>query len=107
MKRVLGLLFIAAVCIIGYLSVWGYLPFMPVIGSSMEPEIRSGSLLITEPLMVAGVKEGDFVAYYVPLSLRENSDYPPVVARRVVDVSYGTSGLQLLIKGDSAVTGKG
>lgn len=44
MKRVLGLLFILLVCAAGYLFIWGYLPFVPVIGSSMASEIRSASL---------------------------------------------------------------
>jgi signal peptidase I len=101
MKRLLGLLFIVLICIAGYLSIWGYLPVSPVIGSGMEPEIRSGTLLMTEPLMVVGVKPGDIVVYYVPSPLRERNDYPPVVARRVVDVIHSPSGIQLLIKGDN------
>jgi hypothetical protein len=101
MKRLLGLLFIVLICIMGYLSIWGFLPVSPVIGSDMEPEMGSGTLLITEPLMVVGAKPGDIVVYYVPSDLRERYGYPPVVARHVVQVIYGPSGMQLLIKGDN------
>jgi hypothetical protein len=101
MKRLLGLLFIILICIMGYLSIWGFLPVSPVIRSGMAPEIKSGTLLVTEPLMVVGAKSGDIVVYDVPSPLRDRYDYPPVVARRVVRVIYGPSGMQLLIKGDN------
>ncbi len=101
MKRLLGLLFIVLLCVAGYLSIWGYLPVSPVIGPGMEPEIRSGTLLVTEQLMVVGAKPGDIVVYYVPAPLREKNDYPPVVARRVVDIVRVPLGVQLLIKGDN------
>jgi signal peptidase I len=101
MKRVLGLLFILLICAAGYLSIWGYLPFVPVIGSGMEPEIRSGSLLVTQPLMAADIKEGDIVIYNVPPLVHERYDYPPVVTRRVVEVINGPSGLQLQTRGDN------
>lgn len=101
MKRLLGLLFIVLICVLGYLSIWGYVPFTPVIGHVMEPDLKSGTLLMTEPLMVVGAKPGDIVVYYVPLPLREMNNYPPVVAHRVVEVIHGSSGLQLLITGDN------
>jgi signal peptidase I len=101
MKRLLALLFILLICVLGYLSIWGYLPVSPVIGSGMEPEIKSGTMLTMEALNIVGVKPGDIVVYYVPPPLREKNDFPPVVARRVVDVIRGPSGIQLLIKGDS------
>jgi signal peptidase I len=101
MKRLLGLLFIVLICIMGYLSIQGMLPVSPVIGSGMVPEIKSGTLLVTEPLMVVGARPGDIVVYRVPSSLRDKYGYPPVVARRVVKVVYGTSGMQLLIKGEN------
>jgi hypothetical protein len=101
MKRLLGLLFIVLVCIMGYLSIWGFLPVSPVIGSGMAPEVQSGTLLVTEPLMVVGAQPDDIVVYDVPSPLRDRFGYPPVVARRVVRVIYGPSGMQLLIKGDN------
>jgi hypothetical protein len=101
MKRLLGLLFIVLICIMGYLSIWGFLPVSPVIGSGMAPEIQSGTLLVTEPLTVVGARPEDIVVYDVPSPLRDRYGYPPVVARRVVRVIYGPSGTQLLIKGDN------
>jgi hypothetical protein len=104
MKRLLGLLFIILICVLGYLSIWGFLPASPVIGSGMAPEIKSGTLLVTEPLMVVGARAGDIVVYGVPSALRDKYGYPPVVARRVVRVNYGPSGMQLLIQGDNVDT---
>jgi signal peptidase I len=102
MKRVLGLLFILLICAAGYLSIWGYLPFIPVIGSGMEPGIRSGSLLVTEPLVASDIKEGNIIIFNVPPLVRERYNYPPLVAHRVVEVINGPSGLQLQTKGDNA-----
>jgi signal peptidase I len=94
MKRVLLLLTIILVCVVGYLSIWGYLPFVPVIGSGMEPVIRSGSLLITTPLAARDIKEGEIIVYKAPNFIRERYDYPPVVVHRVVEIKGSPSVLQ-------------
>ena len=46
MKRVFGLLFILVICAAGFLYIWGFLPFVPVIDSDIASEIRSASLPI-------------------------------------------------------------
>ena len=71
MKRSLGLIFIVIAVIAGFLSVRGTLPFIPIFGSSMEPELRSGNLLIIEPLVASEVKVGDIIVYNVPSIIRE------------------------------------
>jgi hypothetical protein len=101
MKRVLGLLIITVLCAAGYLSVWGYLPFVPAIGSGMEPEIRSGSLLVTGSLTPAEIAPGDIVVFSVPRFYRENFGYPPVMARRVVEVNKDLPVWQLQTAADS------
>jgi hypothetical protein len=95
MKRALVLLLIIAICAVGYLSVWGYLPFVPAIGSGMEPEYRSGSLLVTRSLSPGAIEPGDVVVFSVPRIYREDYGYPPVVARCVVDVITDQPGWQL------------
>ena len=49
MKRTVAVILIFCFCIVGFLSVWGNLPFVPVSGSGMEPTLISGSLLLVEP----------------------------------------------------------
>jgi hypothetical protein len=99
MKRALVLLLIVAVCTVGYLSVWGYLPFVPAIGADMEPEYRSGSLLVTRSLSPGDVELGDVVVFNVPRIYREDYGYPPVVARHVVEVRMDLPGWQLQTAG--------
>jgi signal peptidase I len=101
MKRALLLLLIIAVCAVGYLSVWGFMPFVPAIGSGMEPELRSGSLLVTRSLSPAAIEPGDVVVFSVPRLYREDYGYPPVVARRVVEVRTDVPGWQLQTAADA------
>jgi hypothetical protein len=46
MKRALLLLGISVLCAVGYLYVWGFLPFIPAISSDIADEIRSAGLPI-------------------------------------------------------------
>jgi signal peptidase len=86
MKRALGLIFIIAVCIMGFLSIRGTLPFMPIFGASMEPTLQSGGLLMIEPVNAEDVKVGDIIVYNVPPMVRNYYNYPPIVAHRVKEV---------------------
>jgi hypothetical protein len=102
MKRALVLLLIIAICVAGYLSIWGYLPCVPAIGAGMEPEIRSGSLLVTRTLEPAAIVPGELVVFNVPRIYREGYGYPPVVARRVASVDKSLPGWQIQTAADSA-----
>ena len=86
MKRALGLTIIIAACIVGFLSIRGAVPFMPIFGSSMEPTLQSGGLLMIEPIDAEDVAVGDIIVYNVPPMVREYYGYPPVVAHRVTEV---------------------
>jgi signal peptidase len=86
MKRAIGLIFAIAACIVAFLSVRGNLPFMPIYGSSMEPTLTSGSLLMIEPIDPQDVKVGDIIVYDVPTMVREYYNYPPTVSHRVIEI---------------------
>lgn len=86
MKRAIGLIFITAACIAAFLSVRGTLPFMPIFGSSMEPTLQSGGLLMIEPVEPQDVKVGDIIVYNVPSMIRDYYNYPPTVSHRVIDI---------------------
>ncbi len=86
MKRALGLILIIIACIVGFLSIRGTMPFMPIFGSSMEPALQSGGLLMIEPMNAKDVKVGDIIVYNVPRMVREYYGYPPIVAHRVIEV---------------------
>jgi len=100
MKRALGLIFIIAVCTVGFLSIRGTMPFMPILGSSMEPALQSGGLLMIKPVDVEDVKVGDIVVYNVPCMIREHYNYPPVVAHRVKEIKT-VPGLGFRTAGDN------
>lgn len=100
MKRALVLAFIVLTCIAAFLSMTGALPFTSVFGSGMEPALRSGSLLIIEPVPARDVRAGDIIVYNVPSKLRDYYNYPPVVAHRVIEVKNSPS-LSFRTKGDN------
>ncbi|MBN1177529.1 MAG: signal peptidase I [Dehalococcoidales bacterium] len=99
MKRAIGLAFVTIACIAAFLSVRGTLPFMPIFGSSMEPTLNSGGLLMINPLdSPRDIKVGDIIVYNVPSMVREYYNYPPTVAHRVIKIleapsfSFRTAG---------------
>jgi len=100
MKRALGLIFITVACIVGFLSIRGAMPFIPIFGSSMEPTLQSGGLLIIEPVDPKDVKMGDIIVFNVPSMVREYYNYPPVVAHRVIEV-WTEPTLSFRTKGDN------
>jgi signal peptidase I len=86
MKRAIGLVFAAAALIVAILSVRGSLPFIPIQGSSMEPLLKSGSLLWIDPIDPLDVKVGDIIVYNVPSLIRQYYNYPPTVSHRVIEI---------------------
>ena len=59
---------------------------MPIFGSSMEPALQSGNLMMIEPIEAKDVEVGDIIIYNVPRLIREYYSYPPVIAHRVIEV---------------------
>jgi signal peptidase len=102
MKRLLVLLFFIFCFIVGFLSVWGNMPFIPIFGGTMEPELKLGSILIIKPIGAAEIKAGDVIAYKVPQPIREYYNYPPVLAHRIIDIEKDQLGLLIYTKGDNS-----
>ena len=100
MKRAIGLILAIVACIVAFLSVRGSLPFMPIFGSSMEPTLQSGGLLIIDPIDPKDVKIGDIIVYNVPPMVREYYSYPPTVSHRVIEIMTVPS-LGFRTKGDN------
>jgi signal peptidase len=100
MKRAIGLIFATVACIIAFLSVRGSLPFMPIFGTSMEPTLKSGALLMIDPVDPKDVKVGDIIVYNVPSMVREYYNYPPTVSHRVIQIMTVPS-LGFRTKGDN------
>ena len=101
MKRALTLIVIIAVCVVAFLSVRGAMPFMAVFGSSMEPELRAGNLILIEEVSSSDVEVGDIVVFTIPSAVREYYNYPPVIAHRVKEVRTSEMGVTFRTKGDN------
>ncbi|MFC1874473.1 signal peptidase I [Chloroflexota bacterium] len=100
-RRSLGLLFMIAACIAGFLSIRGMLPFMAVFGTSMEPELHAGNLILLERVDAKDVEEGDIIVFTIPSAVREYYNYPQVVAHRVIKIRNTEAGLTFRTKGDN------
>ena len=102
MKRAFGLIIIVAAVIAGFLSIRGAMPFMAVLGNSMEPEFKAGNLIVIEEASVSEIKVGDVIVYTVPTMVREAYNYPAVVAHRVTKIYTTEIGTTFRTKGDNA-----
>ena len=100
MKRAVGLIIVVIACVVGFLTIRGTMPFMPIFGSSMEPTLQSGSLMIIEPMDPSEIEVGDIVVFNVPRIVREYYNYPAVIAHRVVKISK-EAGFTFRTKGDN------
>ena len=100
MKRGIGLILLITAFIVGILSIRGVTPFMPIFGSSMEPALQSGSLMMIEPIEAKDVKVGDIIVYNVPSLIQDTYGYPPVVAHRVIKI-LTEPGFYFRTKGDN------
>jgi len=86
MKRALTLILLIVACVVGFLSIRGTMPFMPVFGTSMEPELKAGNMILIEEAAPADIEVGDIIVFTVSPLVREAYNYPPVIAHRVIKV---------------------
>lgn len=101
MNRTLVLIIIIAVCVAGFLSIRGVMPFMAIFGSSMEPELQAGNLILVEEVAPSDVEVDDIIVFTIPSAVREYYNYPPVVAHRVIQVRTSEIGITFRTKGDN------
>ncbi len=100
-KRALTLAFITALVIIGFLSVRGAMPFMAIYGTSMEPVLHSGDLILIEEVDHNDIEVGDVIVFTIPSMVRQVYNYPAVVAHRVIKVEASERGTTFRTKGDN------
>jgi len=73
---------------------------MPIFGSSMEPTLQTGSLMIIEPVDPSELEVGDIVVFNVSGLVREYYNYPAVIAHRIIKINQ-EEGLTFRTKGDN------
>ena len=100
MKRALGLIITIVACVVAFLSVRGTMPFMPVFGTSMEPTLHAGNLILIEKVPPEEIEVGDVIVFNVPALIRDYYSYPPVVAHRVIQVNT-ERGIYFRTEGDN------
>ena len=101
MKREVGLILVIVACVVGFLAIRGVMPFMPVFGTSMEPELHAGDLILIKEISPSEVKVGDIIVYNVPAMVREYYEYPLVVVHRVTEIRTTELGTAFRTKGDN------
>ena len=101
LKRTLVLVAIIAICMAGFLSIRGVMPFLAVFGTSMEPELQAGNLILIEEVLPSDVEVGDIIVFTIPAAVREYYNYPPVIAHRVLHVRTSEQGVTFRTKGDN------
>lgn len=101
MKRALTLILLIVACVVGFLSIRGTMPFMPVFGTSMEPELKAGNMILIEEAAPADIEVGDIIVFTVSPLVREAYNYPPVIAHRVIKVYTRDYGTFFRTKGDT------
>ena len=70
---------------------------LQVVSTSMEPELRVGTVVVVKKADTSDVKEGDIVSFYT----RDPDIYNSVVTHRVVEVRERSGGNILVTKGDA------
>lgn len=101
MKRALTLILLIVACVVGFLSIRGTMPFMPVFGTSMEPELKAGNMILIEEAAPADIEVGDIIVFTVSPLVREAYNYPPVIAHRVIKVYTRDYDTFFRTKGDT------
>ena len=101
-KRAITLITVVAICLTAFMAIRGVMPFMPVFGTSMEPELHAGNLILIKQMEAEEVEVDDIIVYNVPAAIQEFYNYPPIVAHRVIEVRDTQYGIAWRTKGDNA-----
>jgi len=101
--RELKLALLALAPILGSLLVWAGLmlalgtshPLLIVSGTSMEPTLHDGDLVVVRGIDISDVQVGDIVAFYEP------GTHSKIIIHRVVDIRERGGEIYLKTKGDN------
>lgn len=74
---------------------------MVVLSGSMEPSIRTGSMLFVERAAAEQVREGDVITYRTPAAERPAQQGADLTTHRVVHVLRSPAGLSFVTRGDA------
>lgn len=93
---------LAALGYIGLSVAWhSNPPFTAVQGTSMEPFLQTGDLVLLHGVNPASLKKGDVIAVEVPKSARSRYGLPAQVVHRIIAIYHRGGGLVFQTKGDN------
>ncbi len=105
-QRVSLLLAIALVLATGYLGLALLLgtsaPFLLVTGSSMEPTMHAGDIVMSRRVPASQIEVGQVVAFETPTGAPSSDRLPRRIAHRVIAIRGEGGKLVLTTKGDNA-----
>lgn len=101
MKRIIILIALVGIVFFGLGYVETSAPIMPIVGTSMQPTLKLGDLIVIGPVDPNQVKVGDIIIFNVPGLIREKYNYPATVAHRVIKVNNDGGGISFRTKGDN------
>lgn len=97
---------IPLLALVVYLGLAGYannfLPLRLVTGTSMNPTLAAGDVVLVRTVPATDIQVGDVIAYKRPDGLPGTD--APVVLHRVVDVRIEGDGLAFITRGDNSDT---
>ena len=67
----------------------------------MEPELRQGDFIVFKQVLPQQVKEGDIIVFEVSPIIREQYNYPPRIAHRIIKITRKDGVITLKTKGDN------
>lgn len=90
----------------GYLGLILYLgtssPFLLVRGSSMEPTLHNGDLLINRKVIATELQVGDVIAFGVPSDAQERLRMPRYAVHRIARIGGDQGELVFVTQGDNS-----
>ncbi|MDO8569074.1 MAG: signal peptidase I [Dehalococcoidales bacterium] len=101
MKRGIGLALVIASVLVGIYSVREWMPITAILGTSMEPTLKRGDIVLIERASPTQVKVGDVIIFKVHPLIQENYHYPSTIAHRVTEVTTFLDGIAFKTKGDN------
>lgn len=79
-----------------------FLPIRLVRGTSMEPNLVAGDLIVLKNVPFSSLAVGDIIAYRTPDIARKSTGTPRAILHRIIDIESSSNGRVLTTKGDNS-----
>ncbi|HET7571552.1 MAG TPA: signal peptidase I [Gaiellaceae bacterium] len=76
-------------------------PAIPVVGTSMQPLLHAGDLVLLDHADPAALRKGDIIAFKTTKQAQQQYHVPGRYVHRIVKIQHGRNGYRFLTKGDN------